>query len=121
MAKKVLVVDDHPDAVNILTMVLQKGGYQTVSAQDGAEALQKIHKENPGMVLLDVMMPKMDGYDVCRAVKADPETRHIPIVMLSARTDSASREKGRSLGAADYLAKPIDPAEILKKVQEYLP
>jgi CheY-like chemotaxis protein len=120
MGKKVLVVDDHPDAVNILTMILQKRGYQTVSAQDGVEALQKIQDESPELVLLDVMMPKMDGYDVCRAVKADPKTCHIPIVMLSARTDAASKERGLDLGAADYIAKPIDPAKTLEKIKKYL-
>lgn len=120
MAKKVLVVDDHPDAVNILTMILQQGGYSSVSAKDGVEALQKIHEENPDMVLLDVMMPKMDGYEVCRAAKEDPKTRHIPILMLSARTDTASKEKGRELGAVGYLAKPINPSEILNKVKEFI-
>jgi DNA-binding response OmpR family regulator len=121
MAKKVLVVDDHPDAINILTIILQQGGYDTVTAKDGIEALQKIHDESPDLVLLDVMMPKMDGYEVCREVKANPETKQIPIIMLSAKTDTASKEKGYQLGAADYVVKPINPSEILNKVKEYLP
>lgn len=121
MGKKVLVVDDHQDAINILTLILKKGGYDPVSAKDGVEALQKINEENPDLVLLDVMMPKMDGYEVCQAVKANPGSRHIPILMLSAKTDPASKLRGRELGAADYLTKPINPTEILKKVKEYLP
>lgn len=121
MERKVLIVDDHPDAINILTVILTKGGYQPVSAKDGVEALQKINDEHPELVLLDVMMPKMDGYEVCQAVKADPMLRHIPILMLSAKTDPASKERGRALGAADYLTKPINPTEILNKVREYIP
>jgi two-component system alkaline phosphatase synthesis response regulator PhoP len=121
MGKKVLVVDDHQDAINILTMILKKGGYDPLSAKDGVEALQRIDEERPELVLLDVMMPKMDGYEVCQAVKADPKSRHIPILMLSAKTDPASKERGRELGAADYITKPINPTEILKKVKEYLP
>lgn len=120
MGKKVLVVDDHQDAINILTMILKKGGYESVAARDGVEALQKINEESPDLVLLDVMMPKMDGYEVCQAVKADPLHRDIPILMLSAKIDPASKERGRELGAADYITKPINPTEILKKIKEYL-
>lgn len=121
MSKKVLVVDDNQDAINILTAILKKAGYGIVAAMDGQEALQRIENEIPALILLDVMMPKMDGFEVCRAIKSDSKVSHIPILMISAKTDAVSKKRGLDLGAADYLMKPIQPSEILRKVKQYLP
>lgn len=120
MSEKILVVDDNLDAIAILEAVLEGAGYPVTSARDGLEAMRKITTEEPALILLDVMMPKMDGYEVCQAVKGDPKLNHIPILMVSARTDPASKERGLNLGAADYLVKPIQPALVLRKVKEHL-
>lgn len=120
MPKKVLIVDDNQDAINILSAIIKKGGYLATVAKDGVEAIQKIKDESPALILLDIMMPKMDGFEVCQTVKSDAETKHIPILMVTAKTDPASRARGLKLGASDYLMKPIHPAETLRKVKEYL-
>lgn len=119
-SKKVLVVDDNPDAVNILMTVLKRGGYTVEIARNGSEALQKINEENPELILLDIMMPKMNGFEVCKAVKSDSKTRHITVLMITGKTDTESRAEGLRLGATDYLVKPIHPMEALRKVKEYL-
>jgi len=120
MPKKVLVVDDNQDAINILSAILKKAGYLVGVAKDGQEALQKLDSEIPALILLDVMMPKMDGYEVCKAIKTNPAISQIPILMISAKTDGTSQKRGLELGAADYLMKPIQPNEILRKVKQYL-
>lgn len=120
MSKKVLVVDDNQDAINILSAILKKAGYLVGVAKDGQEALQKLNSDVPALILLDVMMPKMDGYEVCKAIKTNPAISQIPILMISAKTDGVSQKRGLELGAADYLMKPIQPNEILRKVRQYL-
>ncbi len=120
MSKKVLVVDDNQDAINILSAILKKAGYAVGVAKDGLEALQKLNSDIPALILLDVMMPKMDGYEVCKAIKTNPAISQIPILMISAKTDGVSQKRGLELGAADYLMKPIQPNEILRKVRQYL-
>lgn len=120
MGKKVLVVDDNQDAVNILVAVLKKAGYAVNVARDGLEAIEMIKREDPALVLLDIMMPKMDGFEVCQAAKSNSKTKHIPIVMVTGKNDSDSRYRALKLGAADYLTKPIHPIETLQKVKGYL-
>lgn len=117
-AKKVLVVDDNRDAVNIMTSILKIAGYSVVTARDGLEAMHKIQHENPALILLDISMPEMDGFAVCRAVKMNPKFSHIPIFMVSAKTDAASRKQGLAAGAHDFITKPIDPTETLRKIKE---
>jgi len=120
MAKKVLIVDDNQDAIHILTAVLKRGGFLVSVAKNGAEAMEKIREEHPALILLDVMMPKMDGFEVCQAIKENEKTRNIPVLMITARKDPESRKRGMEVGASEYLVKPIHPAEVLRKVQEYL-
>ncbi len=120
MSKKVLIVDDNQDAIHILTAVLKRGGYLVSIAKNGSEAIEKVGQERPALILLDIMMPKMDGFEVCQEIKGNEETRHIPILMLTARKDPESRKRGIEMGASEYLVKPIHPAEVLRKVQEYL-
>lgn len=116
---KILIVDDNPDAINILTAILDSE-YEVTPARDGLEAIQKVRNESPALVLLDIMMPKKDGYEVLKEMKADPKFSKIPVIMLSAKTDPESRNKSFKLGANDYISKPIDPADILQKVKEHL-
>jgi CheY-like chemotaxis protein len=117
--KKALVVDDNQDAVNILTTILNRAGYSVITAKDGLEAMHKIQREDLALVLLDIMMPEMDGFAVCEAVKRDPRLSHIPILMVSARGDPASIERGFQAGARDFIAKPIDVAETLRKIRSF--
>ncbi|MBI3803273.1 MAG: response regulator [Nitrospirae bacterium] len=120
MPKRVLVVDDNQDAIHILSAVLKKGGYLVSVALNGEEAMEKVRQEHPALILLDIMMPKMDGFEVCKAIKAAVETREIPVLIVTARKDAESRQRGMSVGANEYLVKPIRPAEVLAKVRAYL-
>ena len=120
MSDKILIVDDNRDVITILETLLSEAGYPVVSAKDGLEAMQKLTTESPSLILLDVMMPRMDGYEVCQAVKRNPKLNHIPILMVSAKTDPASKERGLNLGAADYLLKPVEPAVVLLEVKRHL-
>ena len=101
----VLVVDDHPDLCELLARLLRLGGHAAACSTDGAEALDLVRREPPGLVVLDVMMPGMSGLDVLAALRADPETAAVPVVMYSAFADPAARRKALALGAADYLVK----------------
>lgn len=120
MSKKILIADDNQDALNILSATLKKGGYSVEVARDGQETLEMMASEEPVLVLLDIMMPKMDGFGVLQLVKADPQLSPIPVIIITAKTDAASRKRGLHLGANDYLMKPIKPAELLRKVREIL-
>lgn len=120
MSKRVLIVDDNQDAIHILSAVLKRGGYAVSVAKNGAEAVEMVRQDHPALILLDIMMPKMDGFEVCQEIKGSPETRGIPILMITARKDPESRKRGLEVGASEYLVKPIHPAEVLRKVQEYL-
>lgn len=116
--KKVLVVDDNQDAINIVTSILKIAGYSVITAKDGLEAMHKIQRENPALILLDITMPEMDGFAVCESVKRNPKFSHIPIFMISAQTDPASRKRGLQAGAHDFITKPINPTETLRKIRE---
>lgn len=120
MAKKILVVDDNHDTVQILSVLLKRAGFLVTSAGDGVEAMEKIKQERPSLILLDVMMPQMDGFEVCRAIKSDSETDRIPVLMVTAKADPLSRNRCVEMGANDYLTKPINPTEIVWKVKQYL-
>lgn len=117
---KILLADDNADTVEILAAVLRKEGYEVIRSWSGAEAIEKVKLERPALILLDVMMPKMDGFEVCRIVKSDPATAEIPIVMVTAKADLASARRVRELGASGYLIKPISPADVVRKVNELL-
>jgi CheY-like chemotaxis protein len=117
MGKRVLVVDDDRVIQQLLQVNLELEGYEVVAtASDGAEALEKITKLKPDLVILDVMMPKMDGLEVCRRLKADPKLAKIPIILLSARAQDLDIREGLDIGADAYLTKPFDPVELLEIV-----
>jgi CheY-like chemotaxis protein len=121
----ILVVDDDPYLVESVSMKLESGKYRTVKAYDGVEALQKIREEKPALVLLDVMMPNKDGYEVCKEIKSDPQYKDIQVVLLTAVADNVptsnyTHQDGKTTLADDYIAKPIDLAKLLDIVKENL-
>jgi two-component system phosphate regulon response regulator PhoB len=120
MPDTVLIVDDEPDVIDLLVYNLQKAGYRTATARDGATALQKARDEIPSLIVLDLMLPQMDGTEVCRHLKADPRTAHIPIIMLTAKAEEVDRVVGLELGADDYVTKPFSPREMALRVRGVL-
>lgn len=117
---KVLIVDDEPYNNDVLEQALDGTDYQVVTASNGQEAWEKIQSEQPDLILLDLMMPVMDGFAVLAKVKEDPTLRDTPIIIVSAENDSKSVVKGIKQGAEDYLTKPVDTAQFLKKVKDFL-
>jgi len=117
---KILVVDDYPANVKLLERNLQVAGYETAVAYDGEEALQRVQAERPDLILLDVMLPKIDGFEVCRRLRADEATAVIPIIMITALKDTEDRIRGLEAGADDFLSKPFDRGELLARVKGLL-
>lgn len=117
MGKKILVVDDEKHIVRLVQVNLERAGYEVVTAYDGEEALQKVKQERPDLIVLDVMMPKMDGFEVMKHLKADPETKEIPVIMLTAKAQDADVFRGWKAGVDCYLTKPFNPLELLTFVK----
>lgn len=120
MAKKVLVCDDEPYIVESVSYVVRKAGYEVVTAEDGLEALDAGRREKPDLIFLDIMMPKMSGYDVCRQLKEDPTTRGAYIVMLTARGQEEDERKALEMGADEFMTKPFSPRKMRAKLEEIL-
>ena len=116
--KKLLIADDEAGVRTLVRMTLEGSAYDILEAADGGEALSLAHLYRPDLLLLDVMMPGISGYDVCRALKDDPETAGITIVLLTARTQPWDRDAGFEAGADDYFTKPFSPVALLRKVDE---
>jgi DNA-binding response OmpR family regulator len=116
MKKQLLVVDDEDDILHFLELVLREKGYQVATAMGGQEALTKAQLERPDLVLLDIMMPQMDGWEVLKLLRVDDETATIPVAMLSARTEARDRVQGLQEGAVDYICKPFSLQELLGKI-----
>ncbi len=120
MAHTILVVDDDPQARLLLTYILKRKGFEVLEAEDGPAALVRVGRDGPDLVLLDVMMPGMDGFEVCAALRADPHWNLLPIVILTAKTDADAQERGLRAGANDYLTKPVRPDEHVARIQAAL-
>ena len=116
MKKKILVVDDEDDILRFLELVLQERGYDVVTASEGQEALTRAQIDKPDLVLLDIMMPQMDGWEVLKLLRIDEETARIPVAMLSARIEAKDRVQGLQEGAVDYICKPFSLLELFEKI-----
>ena len=119
-APSILIVDDQPINVQLLKRKLEREGLQVVPAYSGSEALDLVSQSRPDLILLDVMMPDMDGIEVCRRLQASADTRSIPVIFVTARTSKEGKIEGLSVGAVDYITKPIDLDETLARVQTQL-
>lgn len=120
MPEKVLVVEDEPDTLLLLKESLESEGFQVVTATDGIEAEEKTHAENPDIIILDISLPKRNGYEVCRRLREDKSSFGIPIVMLTAKRDYGSRLRGFLQGACEYIAKPFSTEDLIKKIRKLL-
>lgn len=120
LSQLVLIVDDEPMARTLLRLMLVRAGFNVSEAEDGFDALEKIQASRPDIILLDVMMPGMDGFTVCEELRQRDETAELPVIMLSAKTDLDSINKGLRVGATKYLTKPISPEELTRHVKEVL-
>lgn len=120
MSQKILIADDEPNIVISLEYLMKREGYSVTVARDGEEALAAIARERPDLVLLDVMMPKKSGFEVCQAVRANEELRATKILMLTAKGRDTDLAKGLALGADDYMTKPFSTRELARKVAEML-
>ncbi len=118
--EKVLLVDDNPTNLQVLFQTLEGRGYNQLVAKNGETALAIAGKAHPHLILLDIMMPGMDGYEVCRQLKADPTTQEIPVIFLSALGDTKDKVQGLNLGAVDYITKPFQPEEVIARVNTHL-
>jgi two-component system alkaline phosphatase synthesis response regulator PhoP len=122
MAKKILLVDDDPDLVEAVSTILESKGYAVAAAYGGVEGLKKVKTENPDLIVLDVMMPDKDGYEVCKELKADKKYRSIPVLLLTAvvsniPTTKYTHQMGKDMEADDYMDKPVEPDELVKRIE----
>ncbi|MGD2048779.1 MAG: response regulator [Chloroflexota bacterium] len=120
MSQSVLVVDDEPTARSMLRLILVRAGFEVLEAKDGYEALEQVKRYIPDLMLLDIMMPGMDGFTVCETLREQERTADLPIIMLSARADPESINTGLRVGATKYLTKPVTPDELTRHVREVL-
>ena len=120
MASKILIVEDEPDIVELLMYNLHQAGFKTDTVLNGADALERVKIEPPDLVFLDLLLPEVDGLEVCRTLKRDPETASIPIIMLTAKGEAIDRIVGLELGADDYITKPFSPREVMLRVRAVL-
>ncbi|MFA5117863.1 MAG: response regulator [Candidatus Omnitrophota bacterium] len=119
MKCKILIVDDEPDVIFFVKKQLEAQGYEIITASDGDEGLRKAREDNPGLILLDVVMPHRDGFSVLHELQLDDQTKNIPVIMLTAKAESKAVFQGQELGAVDYIIKPFDVQVLLKFVKKY--
>jgi len=118
--KKILLVEDEKVLMETVTLRLEDNGYEVISAYDGFKGLEKAKKEKPDLIILDLMLPKMDGYKVCGLLKADTRYNKIPIIMFTARAQESDKKMGKEVGADAYITKPFEPQALLAKINELL-
>ena len=117
---RILVVDDEIYIVHILDFSLGMEGYEVLTALDGEQALERLKSDRPDLIVLDIMMPKLDGYEVCRTIKTNPETQHIPVILLSAKGRNVDQKMGFDVGADDYITKPFSPRKLVERINALL-
>ena len=120
MSKKILLVDDEAELVEMMKMRLEANNYEVITGYDGQEALEKARREKPDLLILDLMLPKMDGYKVCGLLKKDARYSRIPIIMFTARAQEEDKKAGEEAGADAYITKPFEPKVLLEKIKELL-
>ena len=120
VGNKILIVEDSPTIMLHITAILQKKGYELMHAADGMEAVQQAVRKMPNLIVLDIILPKKNGFQVCRQLKTAPKTKNIKILMLTSKTMDSDRFWGLKQGADDYMTKPFEPEELVKKVDEML-
>ncbi|MBP7216168.1 MAG: response regulator transcription factor [Candidatus Omnitrophica bacterium] len=120
MNKKILIVDDEKDIIKMLEYNLKKEGFRTIAAHDGAEALDKAASQHPDLIVLDLMLPEIDGLEVCKTLKKEEKTSHVPIIMLTAKAQETDKIVGLELGADDYMTKPFSPNELIARIKAVL-
>ncbi|MCK4283354.1 MAG: response regulator [Candidatus Brocadiae bacterium] len=119
-AKKILIVDDEPHILRSLGFVLERAGYDVLQARSGTEALELIRQEHPVLVFLDIMMPELDGYEVCRTIKSSDDLASTYVIMLTAKGQQHDREEGLEAGADEYMTKPFSPSRAVERVHALL-
>lgn len=120
MNRKILVVEDDPSALRLVEYTLEQEDYQVITASDGLEGVRKARDEHPDLIILDILLPGLDGYEVCQQLRKESETAKLPILMLSAKAREIDKDTGLKIGAGDYLSKPADPSTIVAKVRALL-
>ena len=116
--KRILAVDDEPHILKLVSFSLSSHGYEVIQATDGMSAVEVAETEQPDLILMDVMMPLLDGYGACERLKANPKTAHIPVVMLSAKSQASEQKEGLDRGALCYITKPFTPRELVERIDE---
>src|SRR5262244_4185375 len=117
IARKVLIVEDENDILQLVKMYLEKEGFRTVTASDGTQALKQVRSERPDLVVLDLMLPEIDGLEVCKRLRVAPQTAMVPIIMLTAKSEESDTVVGLELGADDYVGKPFSPRALVARVK----
>jgi two-component system, cell cycle response regulator DivK len=121
MSKRILVVEDQPDNRQIIRDMLAPTDYEIIEAEDGEQALAAVAKERPDLILMDIQLPVMDGYEATRRIKADPALRSIPIIAVTSYALSGEEKKARAAGCDEYVPKPFSPRQLLAKIRQYMP
>lgn len=118
--KTILIVEDEPDITMLVKRSLSSKSYKLLEANSGTNALELLKTANPDLILLDIMMPDMDGFEVCRRIKSNPDCQHIPVVFLTVRNNQEDMDKGKEIGAAGYFTKPFDPIKLSEEIGKLL-
>jgi DNA-binding response OmpR family regulator len=120
ISKRILIVEDDPSVLRATSYILEKEGYEVISAQNGLEGLKKARESNPDLLLLDVMLPGIDGFEICHTLRGEPKTANLPILMFSAKGQESDKATGLKVGADEYITKPVDREVLLSKVASWL-
>ena len=120
IAKRILIIEDNPSVLRATSYILEKEGYEVLTAVDGLEGLRMAKEENPDLLVLDVMLPGVDGFEICHSLRTEAQTAHLPILMFSAKGQEADKATGLKVGADEYLTKPVERSVLLSKVEALL-